>query len=735
MTAVRRSARGRRRQPQDTTDGFQPSGKMKRLIFSLVGLYVLGPGLQSDAGSPIRVACIGTSITFGSGIVNRDKNSYPAQLQALLGEKYVVRNFGKSCATASRHGDTPFVKQREYRRALDLNPDIVLIELGANDSKPQNRGDWTAFENDYGELIAAFRRRSAPVRIILLLPPPAFLNDGADISNQVIKADIIPAIQNVAMVSGCEILSLYSLFNETPFYFPDQIHPSSIGAGLIAARLFEAITAPDESYDVLQRANIIGKPGSYFGFRCTDFQVHGRACKIVQPWRAAPGHPWIWRARFWGHEPQTEIALLERGFHVAYCDVAELYGNAEALTIWDHFYRQMVSAGLAPKAVMEGFSRGGLYIYRWAAEYPDRVACIYADAPVLDAKSWPGGKGKSAGNAEEWQRFKNTFNLHNEAEALAFAGNPMDLVELFVQAQIPMLHVCGEADEVVPISENTDLFEQKILALNGRITVIRKPGVNHHPHSLANPQPIVDFILGSTGYKTNFAVLPAPGNEYRSGAGWKNGMDWHAVFEEMNNDAKIYAPIDVLFFGDSITQGMGGEGRSLGSAPGDSACRRAFASYRWLNFGISGDRTQHLLWRVQNGNWQKLHPKMIVVTIGVNNFPSDAAEEVHEGIRAIIDAIRKKENTSKILLVGPLAAKEPDHAFRKKFNQVHQLIAELQDHSTVFYSDMASQLLLPDGRLDPALYSNDGIHFRPAGYVKWATLLKEEIDRDFAVKR
>jgi pimeloyl-ACP methyl ester carboxylesterase len=178
--------------------------------------------------------------------------------------------------------------------------------------------------------------------------------------------------------------------------------------------------------------------------------------------------------------------------------VAELFGNAEAIGIWEKFYELLVGAGLSPKAALEGFSRGGMYIYRWAAAHPDRVTCVYADAPVLDIKSWPGGKGKSHGNPEEWERFKKDFHLTTEAEALAFNGNPLDLAPQLAGAGFPMLHVCGDADETVPIQENTDPFEKLIRANGGDITVIRKPGVGHHPHSLANPRPIVDFILRAT---------------------------------------------------------------------------------------------------------------------------------------------------------------------------------------------------------------------------------------------
>jgi alpha-beta hydrolase superfamily lysophospholipase len=144
-------------------------------------------------------------------------------------------------------------------------------------------------------------------------------------------------------------------------------------------------------------------------------------------------------------------------------------------------------------------SRGGVYIYRWAAAHPDRVAAVYADAPVLDLKSWPGGKGRGKGSPNTWETFKKDFGLKTEEEALNFNGNPIDMVDRIVSGKFPMLHVVGDMDTTVPVEENTLPFEEKVRAAGGTIQVIHKPDIGHHPHSLPNPQPIVDFILQATG--------------------------------------------------------------------------------------------------------------------------------------------------------------------------------------------------------------------------------------------
>src|SRR5690606_20337387 len=123
---------------------------------------------------------------------------------------------------------------------------------------------------------------------------------------------------------------------ESPELFPDKVHPSAAGATVIAKRLYEHVKMnSDASFDLSKALPDGAVPFNFYGFNGFGFPFKGREAKIVFPKHPSPGHPWVWRARFWGHEPQTDIALLERGFHVVYCDVAELFGNEEALSLWD----------------------------------------------------------------------------------------------------------------------------------------------------------------------------------------------------------------------------------------------------------------------------------------------------------------------------------------------------------------------------------------------------------------
>ena len=465
---------------------------------SILLILIVLSSCSGFSKSKVRIACVGNSITFGARIENREVNSYPAQLAGMLGRDYEVGNFGISGATLLRKGNSPYWNTNGYKQALKFQPDLVFIKLGTNDSKPVNRVFLREYIQDYKDLISSFQQLESHPKVVLLLPAPVFSTDTTGITARVVSEKIIPMVRQVAYETGCEVINLYNLLIESADLFPDKVHPSAAGAKVIAQRIYEHIRmTAGSAVDLSKILPKDAKPFNFYGFRGFDFTFRNRNAKVVAPKQAAPDHPWVWRARFWGHEPQADIALLERGFHVVYCDVAELFGNDEALSVWNDYYKILTHAGLAKKSAMEGMSRGGVYIYRWAATYPKRVAAIYADAPVLDLKSWPGGKGQSKGSPRDWETFKKDFGLKTEEEALAFNGNPIDLTSKIAKAGFPMLHVVGDADDVVPISENTTLFEQQIKNAGGAIQVIHKPGVSHHPHSLQNPQPIVNFILNA----------------------------------------------------------------------------------------------------------------------------------------------------------------------------------------------------------------------------------------------
>ncbi|WP_298717635.1 GDSL-type esterase/lipase family protein [Chitinophaga sp.] len=688
---------------------------------------------SAAAQSPVRIACVGNSITYGSGVADRDHNSYPAQLQNMLGKGYTVGNFGQSGATALTETNNSYRDSKAYADAIAFRPDIVFIKLGTNDSKRRYAGEHGRFEADYKSLVAAFRQLPSKPRVVVLLPVASFVTDTASdnaIYQRSIQQNIVPYIRKIAYEEKLDIIDLYPLFADKPDLFPDKIHPSSLGATLIAKRLYEQVTAkPGTPFDIFTRIKERKQFSSFHGFECADFISGNRACKVVKPKTAAPGRPWIWRARFWGHEPQLDISLLERGFHVAYCDVAELFGNPAAINAWNRFYKLLTGAGLSAKVSLEGMSRGGVYIYNWALANPGKVASIYADAPVLDLKSWPGGLGKGPGSKGDWDTFKKDYQL-DEAQATAFTGSPLDNAANIARLGIPMLHVVGDADEVVPVDENTGPFEAKIKAAGGNITVIHKPGVKHHPHSLQDPTPITNFILASSGRKINFAAIPAPGAEYRSGAGWAEGKGWWQQFANIDSLISAGARKDIVFLGNSITQGTGGHRTYVPQKPGFAVFDSLFGQFKWESAGISGDKTQNVLFRLQQGAIAAAPPKVIAVSIGVNNLPAgDSPQEIAAGIQAIAEWINKRLPKTQLILSGPLpTGLQKDSERRKQYDAIHAILAKkAATQKRYTYFPLTAAFVQADGSLSLGDYSADGIHLTTGGYRKWALALQPVI--------
>lgn len=456
----------------------------------LIAFYLVISILQLNA--QIKVVCVGASITEGAGTENKKENSFPGQLQSLLGKDYSVENFGIGGTTMLRKGNYPYRNTEAYKKALQSNPDIVFIDLGGNDAKAVNRPYYAEMGQDCRDMIRSFISLPSKPRVIVLLPTAFFETDENQIWNPVSRNDVIPHLRKAAYEENVEVLDMYPLLAERPDLIPDNIHPNEIGAGYLAKRLFSQIVLPiEKDFDIFRYFTHEYKESEFMGYACTDFKLNGRDCKVVKPKLTAKGKPWIWRARFWAHEPQIDIALLERGFHLVYCDTSELMGNAEVIHLWNDFYSLLTNAGLSSKCVMEGMSRGAMYIFNWAAENPEKVAAVYVDNPLLDCRC--------LAEKEENQMISdliNAYSLGSQEKIRNFKGSPMDKTKDIAKGNYPILILSADKDEAVD-HEQALLFEQKIKEAGGNITVITKHGFKHHPHSLPDPSPIVDFFLNA----------------------------------------------------------------------------------------------------------------------------------------------------------------------------------------------------------------------------------------------
>ncbi|WP_395737088.1 platelet-activating factor acetylhydrolase IB subunit [Prosthecobacter sp.] len=184
----------------------------------------------------------------------------------------------------------------------------------------------------------------------------------------------------------------------------------------------------------------------------------------------------------------------------------------------------------------------------------------------------------------------------------------------------------------------------------------------------------------------------------------------HEKFVSIAKEGKA----QLVFLGDSITAGWAGNGKEVWA--------KAFGQYTPANFGIGGDRTQHVLWRIQNGELDGgIKPKACVLMIGTNNSGSDPAEGIAKGVTAIVKTIREKQPQAKILLLAvfPRGEKASPNPGRDKLKQVNDIIAKLDDGKNVFFLDIGGKFLQPDGSLTKEIMP-DFLHLSPAGYQIWA---------------
>jgi beta-glucosidase len=201
--------------------------------------------------------------------------------------------------------------------------------------------------------------------------------------------------------------------------------------------------------------------------------------------------------------------------------------------------------------------------------------------------------------------------------------------------------------------------------------------------------------------KTNTATTPAPRD-----AGWVKRHEGFVAIVKKGD-------VDLLFLGDSITDGWRGGGKAV--------WEKNYAQLKAANFGIGGDRTEHVLWRLQNGELDGIKPKLAVLMIGTNNLGANKDEEIAEGIKAIVADLHERTPATRLLLLGifPRGMKADDSA-RGRIQHINSIIAKLDDDGrTIKYLDIGNKFLEADGTL-PKSVMPDGLHPNANGYEIWA---------------
>jgi len=225
---------------------------------------------------------------------------------------------------------------------------------------------------------------------------------------------------------------------------------------------------------------------------------------------------------------------------------------------------------------------------------------------------------------------------------------------------------------------------------------------------------IVTALSQTPANRPNTAIVPAPQNLW---------MRTHQALNKIADTGKG----DLMFLGDSITAGWKSQAALYNAE---------FGKYHPVNFGIGGDCTENILYRLQNGNLSKIRPKVIVLLIGTNNLNlnSNTPQETFEGVQAIIKEIHERSPDSKILLLGILPREEkPGGRLRTAVEETNKLLPSLNDGKTVFYLDIGPRFLQPDGSISREVMT-DFVHPAAKGYQIWAEAIREPLSALFAGK-
>ena len=238
----------------------------------------------------------------------------------------------------------------------------------------------------------------------------------------------------------------------------------------------------------------------WHGYRQETFEFEGMRATLVFPEKANENKSWTLKTEYKGAFPETEIALLEKGFHVAYLENISRFATKEDCDKKAHFVKFLAEKfGLKEKCVPIGMSCGGAHALRFAGFYPELIECIFIDAPVLNYCNFPGGLGNAYYERIWEEEFIKAYPGVTRAKLLDFPHHPINMADRLIEHKIPVLMLYGTEDMTVLYNQNGALLEEAYSEKQELLTVIQRKNEGHHPHGFPkNPGVIVDFILEHT---------------------------------------------------------------------------------------------------------------------------------------------------------------------------------------------------------------------------------------------
>ncbi|MGN7785448.1 GDSL-type esterase/lipase family protein [Niabella sp. 22666] len=415
-------------------------------------------------------------------------------------------------------------------------------------------------------------------------------------------------------------------------------------------------------------------------FKKFQFTLDGAEAWYIEPAKPLTGKPWVWRAYFPDWHTEMDSILLERGIAIAYIKANDLFGHASAMNLWDALYDYLTGTKqFAAKPALEAVSRGGLYAYAWAKRNPSKVSCIYAEAPVCDFTSWPGGKGRGSGSTADWEKLLNVYGF-SDTEAVQYKDQPKDNLETLAAYKVPILHVIGLNDSVVPNEENTFALVQNYIKAGGPATIVPMTkgaqNLQGHHFPIERPEALANFIISNT-----VPVQPIlPAEQFIS---FNKGLN-NLAYRIHQKDS-----ITVAFLGGSITNMTGWR---------NIVCRFLTehypqARFRFINAGIPSLGSLPHAFRLQNDVLSKGRVDLLFAESAVNDFVNGTPPIVQrrslEGI--IRNALTHNPYMNIVLMGFADEFKIADYRAQQTPAEI-QLHQDLANHYQIPFINLASEV-------------------------------------------
>lgn len=457
------------------------------------------------------------------------------------------------------------------------------------------------------------------------------------------------------------------------------------------------------------------------GFERIDFKFENNEAHLIVPKKAIAGNPWVWRARFPEYHSKIDSNLVAEGFHIAYINTNNRFGSPKAVQIWNSFYSFLIKKyQLQKKVAIHGHSRGGLFTYNWAKENPEKVACIYADAPVCDFKSWPAGFGTGNGSKNEWKLLKEEYGFKSDDEAKKYLNNPIDNLKKLADKKVPILHTVGLQDQIVPPSENSLKLVEKYIQLGGMATVIPCVQGNQklkgHQYSIDNPQVVIDFIKYHSIQKRNLKS-----SNYHS---VRNGISNSYIKFKREKTGKV------AFLGGSITH-MNGWRDSIKAY---LITKFPETTFEFVDAGIPSMGTTPAAFRLQRDVISKGKIDLLFEEAAVNDAANQrTSKEQLKGMEGILRHLRRSNPEIDIVIMHFV---DPDKMETYRSGRVpnvilnHNLVAEHYGISTINLAKETTE------RIDNGEFTWEGdfknLHPSPFGQGVYANSIIEFLDNSYA---